>query len=74
MNTNKRILQKGILYLSIAMPLLFLGPVVIHSAFKNQKHPYYFLVLGFGILACLGAMLMLFLGIRKIMNSLFKKR
>ncbi len=74
MNTDKKILQKGILYLSIAMPLLFLGPVVIHSAFKNQNHPYYFVVLGFGILACIGAMLMLFLGIRKIMNSLFKKK
>ncbi len=74
MNTDKKILQKGILYLYIAMPLLFLGPVVIHSAFKNQNHPLYVVVLGFGILACLGAMLMLFLGIRKIMNSLFKNR
>lgn len=74
MNTDKKILQKGILFLSIAMPLLFLGPVVIHSAFKNQEHPYYFLVLGFGILASLSAMLMLSLGIKKIMNSLFKKK
>lgn len=74
MATDKKILQKGILYLSIAMPLLFLGPVVIHSSFKNQEHPYYFVVLGCGILACLGAMLMMFLGIKKIMNSLFKKR
>jgi len=74
MSTDRKILQKGILFLSIAMPLLFLGPVVIHSAFKNQEHPYYIAVLGFGILACLAAMLMLFLGIRKIMNSLFKKR
>jgi len=74
MNTDKKILQRGILYLSIAMPLLFLGPVVIHSSFKNQEHPYYFLVLGFGILASLSAMLMLFLGIKKIMNSLFKKK
>ena len=74
MGTDKKILQKGILYLSIAMPLLFLGPVVIHSSFKNQEHPYFFVVLGGGILACLGAMLMMFLGIRKIMNSLFKKR
>lgn len=74
MKTDKKILQKGILYLSIAMPLLFLGPVIIHSAFKNQSHPWYVVVLGFGILACLAAMMMMFLGIRKIMNSLFKKR
>lgn len=74
MNTDKKILQRGILFMSIAMPLLFLGPVVIHSAFKNQDHPYYFFVLGIGILVCLGAILMLFLGIRKIMDSLFKKQ
>ena len=74
MNTDRKILQRGILYMSIAMPLLFLGPVVIHSAFKNQDHPYYFAVLSFGILACLSAMLMIFLGLRKIMNSLFKKK
>jgi len=74
MSTDRKILQKGILFLSMAMPLLFLGPVVIHSAFKNQQHPYYFLVLGIGILICLGAMLLLFLGIRKIMNSLFKRK
>jgi len=74
MNTDRKILQKGILFLSIAMPLLFLGPVVIHSAFKNQNHPYYFVVLGIGIVTCLGAMLMMFLGLRKIMNSLFKKK
>ena len=74
MSTDRKILQKGILFLSMAMPLLFLGPVVIHSAFKNQQHPSYFLVLGIGILICLGAMLLLFLGIRKIMNSLFKRK
>ncbi|RRJ91407.1 DUF6095 family protein [Flavobacterium macacae] len=74
MKTDRKILQKGILYMSIAMPLLFLGPVVIHSAFKNPNHPYYFAVLGFGIITCLSAMMMVFLGLRKITNSLFKKK
>ena len=74
MNTDRKILQQGILFMSIAMPLLFLGPVVIHSAFKNQNHPYYYVVLGVGIIVCLSAMLMMFLGLRKIMNSLFKKK
>lgn len=74
MSTDKKILQKGILFMSIALPLLFLGPVVIHSAFKNQNHPYYFVVLGFGIIICLGAMLMMFLGLKKIMDSLFNKK
>jgi len=74
MSTDKKILQKGILFMSIALPLLFLGPVVVHSAFKNQNHPYYFVVLGCGIVICLGAMLMMFLGLKKIMDSLFNKK
>ena len=74
MSTDKKILQKGILFMSIALPLLFLGPVVVHSAFKNQNNPYYFVVLGCGIVICLGAMLMMFLGLKKIMDSLFNKK
>ena len=39
MATDKNILAKGIKYLSGALPLLFLGPIIINSAFKNQESP-----------------------------------
>lgn len=71
MGTNKTILMKGIRYLSGALPLFFLGPVVIHSSFKNQEHPMFIPVLGLGIITCITGMLLMFLGIKTIMKSLF---
>jgi hypothetical protein len=71
MGTNKQILAKGIRYMSGALPLFFIGPVVIHSSFKNQQHPLYMPVLGLGIITCLVGIWLAFLGLRTIMKSLF---
>jgi len=71
MATNKKILLKGIRYLSGALPLLFIGPVVINSAFKNQESPLYPYVLGLGIIICLFAMFLIYKGINTILKSLF---
>ena len=37
MATDKNILAKGIKYLSGALPLLFLGPIIINSAFTWHR-------------------------------------
>lgn len=71
MATNKSVLAKGIKYLAGALPLLFLGPVVITSAFKNEKHPLYVYVLILGILIALAAMFLIFKGIITVLKSLF---
>ena len=71
MATNNNLLAKGIKYLAGALPLLFLGPVVITSAFKNEKHPLYVYVLILGILIALAAMFLIFKGINTVLNSLF---
>lgn len=71
MPTDRKILAKGIKYLSGALPLFFLGPVVIHSSFKNQAHPMFIPVLGLGIITCLIAISLVFFGIKTIMKSLF---
>lgn len=71
MATNKTLLTKGIKYLAGALPLLFLGPVVITSAFKNEKHPLYVYVLILGILIALAAMFLIFKGINIVLKSLF---
>lgn len=71
MATNKSILAKGVKYLAGALPLLFLGPVVITSAFKNEKHPLYVYVLILGILIALAAMFLIFKGINTVLKSLF---
>ncbi|RYJ45163.1 DUF6095 family protein [Flavobacterium beibuense] len=72
MATDKKILVKGLTYLGWALPMFFLGPVVIHSSFKNQGHPFFIPVLGLGIITCIGAMILMFLGLKTIMKSLFE--
>lgn len=71
MHTNKQILTKGIKYLAFALPLLFIGPSVIFSSFKNQNHPFYIPVLGTGIILCIVSIYLIFKGIQTIMKSLF---
>ncbi|MGV7107380.1 DUF6095 family protein [Flavobacterium sp. U410] len=69
--TNRKLLYKGIKILAFTLPLLFIGPVVINSAFKNQKHPLYPYVLGLGIVICGFAMYLIFKGINTLVKSLF---
>lgn len=71
MATDKKILVKGLTKLGWALPMFFIGPVVIHSSFKNEGHPLFIPVLGIGIIICITAMLLMFLGIKTIMKSLF---
>jgi len=71
MGTNKKVLMKGIKYLGWALPLFFMGPVIIHSSFKNQEHPFYIPILGVGITLCLLAIVFVFMGLRTIMRSMF---
>jgi len=71
MGTNKSVLAKGVKYLAGSLPLLFLGPVVITSAFKNENHPLYVYVLVFGIIIALAAMFLIFKGITTVLKSLF---
>lgn len=71
MATNKEILSKGIKYLAGALPLLFIGPSLIYNAFMNQQNIWHYLVLAIGITACIAAMLLMFMGLKTIMKSLF---
>ncbi|WP_424494302.1 DUF6095 family protein [Salinimicrobium sp. GXAS 041] len=70
-HTNKEVLSKGIKLMAASLPLAFIGPVVLFSSFKNQDHPYFIPVLILALLAMSGAILLMFLGIKKIMKSLF---
>lgn len=71
MATNKNILSKGIKYLSGALPLMFIGPSLIYNAFMNKQNAWHYLVLSIGIIACLAAMYLMYLGLKTIMKSLF---
>lgn len=71
MATNREVLTKGILNLSIALPLLFIGPAVIHNAFINKQNGWHWLVLAIGILVCGLAVFFMYKGLQTIMKALF---
>lgn len=71
MATNKNILFKGIRFLGIALPLLFIGPTIIHSSFKNQENSLYYLVLSIGILCCIIGMYLIYKGVTTMVKALF---
>jgi len=68
---DKVTLFKGFKKVGFAIPLMFIGPIVINSSFKNQNHPFYYLVLSIGILICLFSMYLFFKGIITMVKGLF---
>ncbi len=70
-HTNKEFLAKGLKYLAAALPTAFIGPVILHSAFNNQDHPFYIAVLILGLIACGGAIFLMFKGISTLVKALF---
>lgn len=70
-HTNRELLGKGIKYLAGALPLAFLGPSVLFTAFNNQEHPWYLPVLIVGLIACAGAIFLMFKGIGTLMKAMF---
>jgi uncharacterized membrane protein len=71
MATNKELLSKGVKYLAWALPLLFIGPSVIHNAFINKQNVWHYLVLGIGIILCIIAVYLMFLGLKTITKGIF---
>ena len=69
MPTDKEILNRGFKYAVIALPMFFIGPSIIHSAFKNQKHMFFIPVLGVGVIICMVAVIYLFRALKTIMQS-----
>ena len=71
MGTDKEILNKGVSYFAFALPLIFIGPSIIHSAFKNTHTVWHYAVLAVGIAMCIGAVVLMFKGLRTIIKSMF---
>ena len=74
MRTDKDVLIKGVKRLAYTVMLMFLAPLVIWQAFKNEGHPFYWPVLVVGICIAIAAVMMGFKGISTIMDSLFGKK
>ncbi|WP_431109550.1 DUF6095 family protein [Winogradskyella poriferorum] len=71
--TDKNILKKGIKRLAICLVLMFLGPTLLHLTLSNDDKPLYIPLFIISILLCISAILMLFIALNTIMDSMFKK-
>jgi hypothetical protein len=70
-DTNKDTLAKGVKFMAGAIPLIFIGPSIIFSAFNNQDKPLYWPVLIGGMLLSMTAIYLIFKGIWTIVKALF---
>ncbi|HET8885972.1 MAG TPA: DUF6095 family protein [Salinimicrobium sp.] len=70
-HTDKSKLLKGVKFMAGALPLAFIGPIVIHSSFNNQDHPFYIPILILGILIAISSGFLILRGIRTLMSALF---
>lgn len=70
-HTDKKVLATGIKYLAAALPLSFIGPSILYSAFHNQEHPLYIAILTLGIIAIIGALFCMFKGILTVVKAMF---
>tara|TARA_B100000497_G_scaffold18078_1_gene21409 strand:+ start:1344 stop:1568 length:225 start_codon:yes stop_codon:yes gene_type:complete len=70
-HTDVNLLRKGLKYLAIALPLLFLSPYLITLSFLNFQTLFGYIVFGLGLLIGICAVYLLFKGINTIMKSIF---
>lgn len=71
--TNKEILVKGIKKMGMSLVCMFLGPTLIYVAFSNQDKPLYIPLLILSLLICILAIYLAFMGLKTIMDSMFKE-
>ena len=72
--TDKQVLFKGIKTLIFALLSLFMGPILLSFAFSKPDDKLYYPLLIVGCAISALAVVMLFKGIKTIMNSMFKKK
>jgi hypothetical protein len=68
---NQELFYKGIKKTVIALPLMFIGPTIIHNAWINKGHWFHYVVLTVGLVLCFLAVYLLWKGIQTMMKGLF---
>lgn len=71
MAKNRKVLAQGIRFLTLSLPLLFIGPSIIYNAFMNKNNVWHYLVLAIGIMVCIAAVYFIFKGLKTIVDGLF---
>ncbi|WP_353616834.1 DUF6095 family protein [Cytophaga sp. FL35] len=70
-HTDKDLLIKGIKFLAYTVALMFLAPIVLYQAFKNQENILFWPVLIIGLILGIAAIAMGFYSIKVLLDSLF---
>ena len=63
-------MARGLNRLILSLFFMFLGPIIVFSAFKNEGHEFYYFVLILGTILCLMAVYLLYSGIMTIVRNL----
>ena len=74
MATDKNMLLKALKFMGYTVFAMFLAPLVLFQAFKNQDHPFYIPVLILGILLAITAIGLGFYSIKICLDALFGKK
>lgn len=72
--TNKTVLMKGVKLLLIALVCIFIGPILLTLALSDKNNAVYIPLLIIGCLISITAILLIFKGIKTIMDSMFNKK
>lgn len=70
-NVDKIKIAKGLRKISFGILFMFIGPVILYSAFKNENHFMYYPVIIIGIAVCATAMYQFFMGLRTLVSGIF---
>jgi len=73
-NTDKDLLSKGIKQMLLCVVLMFSGPTMLHFVLKNDNKSFFTILLIISIILCISAIILMFIGINTILNSMFKKK
>ncbi len=71
-HTNKELLVKGIKYLAVTLPLLFLCPYLLTLSFLNKDNNSFYLFFVLGIIAFVVVIYFFYKGIKTVLDSIFK--
>jgi hypothetical protein len=74
MHTDKDLLVKGIKFIAYTIALMFSAPVVLHQAFKNEDHAFFWPVVIVGFIIAIAAIGMGFYSIKIIMEAIFSTK
>ncbi len=70
-HTDQKLLAKGLKFMAITLPLLFLSPYLITLSFLNKDNFTFYIFFSLGIIAGGFAFYFFYKGIKTIMKSIF---